>query len=347
MRRLLLGEFRCTSRAAHPCDHQTAEILHELCKNLLQIAPILQQFAELFDQCRRRALCNLQRHLFNPCAPNQPQGLLYALRRECSLGKSHALIEDRERVTHAAVRLYGNDAERFRIRCDPRFPTDIDEAIANLRHRNAVEVVALTARLDRRRHLVRLRRCEDEKDLRRRLLQCLEECVERFRRQHVYLVDDVDFIISRRRCELHRLAQVANLINAAIGCRVDLEHVHRRSVTDAAAGGTHTARRERRPFGAVERTRENFRRARLARSARSCKQVGMARLPRHHRTGKRAADVLLPHEIGKALRPPAAIECDVGHNDTSQQQKTAPQGCNEFTRFLPRQATVSRRPHGT
>ena len=73
------------------------------------------------------------------------------------------------------------------------------------------------------------------------------------------------------------------------------------------------ARRQRRSLGAVEGTSKDLRRARLPCAARARKEVGMADLPARHCAGKRAADVLLSHEIGKALRPPPPIECNVRH----------------------------------
>ena len=74
---------------------------------------------------------------------------------------------------------------------------------------------------------MRLCRREDEDHALRRLLKGLEERVERLCRQHVHFVDDVDFIAPCCRCKLHRLAQIADLIDAAVRCRIDLEHIHR------------------------------------------------------------------------------------------------------------------------
>ena len=59
---------------------------------------------------------------------------------------------------------------------------------------DAGEVEALAARQDGDRDLVRLGRREDELHVRRRLLQRLEQGVERLRRQHVNFVDDVDLV---------------------------------------------------------------------------------------------------------------------------------------------------------
>ena len=156
--RLCIRQLRRRECAAHAHDHQTAEILRELCENLLQLTPVLQELSELFDQGCRRAIRDVQCHLFDPRASDESEHLLYALRRKHPLRECGTLVENRERVTHPAVRLHGDDAERIRIRRDARLLTDVNEAVTDLRHRNAVEVIPLTARLDRRGHLVRLRR---------------------------------------------------------------------------------------------------------------------------------------------------------------------------------------------
>ena len=65
--------------------------------------------------------------------------------------------------------------------------------------------------------------------MRRRLLERLEKGVRAFFGEHVRFVDDVDFHPHRRRRELHRVAQRADLVDAAIARRVDLQHVERRA----------------------------------------------------------------------------------------------------------------------
>ena len=75
------------------------------------------------------------------------------------------------------------------------------------------EVVALAARDDRRQHLVRVGGREDELDVRRRLLERLQQRVERVLREHVHLVDDVDLEAALDRPVRDRLHQVAHLVD--------------------------------------------------------------------------------------------------------------------------------------
>jgi hypothetical protein len=77
--------------------------------------------------------------------------------------------------------------------------------------RDRLQVEALAAREDRRQHLLRIGRGEDELHVRRRLLERLQQRVERRRREHVHLVDDVDLELPLGGRVADRVAQVAHL----------------------------------------------------------------------------------------------------------------------------------------
>ena len=149
--------------------------------------------------------------------------------------------------------------------------------------------------------------------MRGRLFERLQQRVERLCRQHVHLVDDVDLVASFGGRELHLLAQVAHLVDAAVRGRVDLEDVERRAVGDLRAALADAAGIGRRPLLAVQRLRENLRRARLARAARPRKKIGMGDAAGRNRLGKRPRYSFLPHEILESARPPLPVERDVSH----------------------------------
>lgn len=66
---------------------------------------------------------------------------------------------------------------------------------------------------------------EDELHVRRRLLHHLQQRVEALLGDHVGLVDDVDLEARLHRCEEDALAQLAGVVDAAMGGGVDLDHV--------------------------------------------------------------------------------------------------------------------------
>ena len=113
---------------------------------------------------------------------------------------------------------------------------DPADDLGDLLQRRALEVEALAAIDDRRHHLVRLGRGEDEDGVRRRLLERLQEGVPRLPGEHVRLVEDVDLPVARRGHVADPLAQVADVVDRAVRGGVHLDHVER------GAGGDRDAR---------------------------------------------------------------------------------------------------------
>jgi hypothetical protein len=99
----------------------------------------------------------------------------------------------------------------------------------------------LAARADGDRHLAQLSGGEDEGDGRRRLLQRLEQGVEGLLRQHVDLVQDEHLLAALGGAEAQRLAQLANVVDAAVGGGVHLHHVRVAVGEDRLAFGADAA----------------------------------------------------------------------------------------------------------
>jgi hypothetical protein len=103
--------------------------------------------------------------------------------------------EERQRIPQAPVSRPGEEPEGVRlhrVRRDLLLREDPPQGLADLDARDRPEVESLAAGQDRRRQAPRLRGRQHEDDVRRRLLQRLEERVEGRLGQHVDLVDDVD-----------------------------------------------------------------------------------------------------------------------------------------------------------
>ena len=244
---------------------------------------------------------------------DETEDLAHALCRDCPFGERRALVEDGQRIAHAAVGLYRDHREGLVLGLHLHLCRDVAQAALDLLDSDALEVVALAARLDGRRDLMGLRRRENEDDVRRRLLERLQERVERLGRQHVDLVDDVDLVAAIDRRELDRLAQVADLVDAAVGGRIDLKDIHRGAVRDLAALLTLPARLRRRPVLTIERLRQDLRRTRLARAARAGKEIRMTDVAARDGIRQRPADMLLPDEVLERLRPPLPIQRNIRH----------------------------------
>ena len=298
-------------------DHEAAQVQREFGEYLLEVLAVTQQFREDLQDILHIACSERLRHLVDPVVADEAEDLAHALRCNGAVCKRCALVEDGERIAHAAVSLDGNHRECLILSLHLHLLGNVAQAALDLPDSDALEVVALAARLDCRRDLVGLCRREDKDDMRRRLFQRLEERIESLRRQHVDLIDDVDLIAAVDRRELDRLSQIADLVDAAVGCRIDLEDVHRRALCDLAALLALPAGFRCRPVLAVERLREDLRRTRLARAARAGKEVCMADVAARNGICQRPADMLLPHEVLERLRPPLPIQRNIRHRNPS------------------------------
>ena len=146
--------------------------------------------------------------------------------------------------------------------------------------------------------------------MRRRLLQRLEQRVEGRVRQHVHFVDQVDLVLAGAGREGHLVAQAADLVDAAVAGRVQLDQVHR-----AAGRGrrrrTRTRCRARRRARLVQFSALASRRPvrGLAGAARPREQVGVRHAAGRQRVRQRRRDVLL---AGQLARSCAGATCDRG-----------------------------------
>ena len=80
-----------------------------------------------------------------------------------------------------------------------------------------------------------------------RLFQRLEQRVERCRRQHVHLVDDVNFEARLWPARNGRFAQLAHFLDPAVARGVHLKHIETVSAGDLPAIIAYAARRHCRP----------------------------------------------------------------------------------------------------
>ena len=150
---------------------------------------------------------------------------------------------------------------------------------------------------------------EHEDGLRRRLLERLQEGVPGLFGQHVRLVEDVDLPAAAGRGVGDALAQVADVVDGAVGGGVHLDHVDRGAGGDRHAGLAFAAGGDRRAAAlAVERAGEDLRHRGLAGAARADEEVGVVDLVLLDRVAQRADHVLLAHDLVEGARAVASIE---------------------------------------
>ena len=93
---------------------------------------------------------------------------------------------------------------------------------------------------------------KNENDMSRRLLQCFQQGVEGFARQHMHFINDIYFVFGGSGCKFDIFPQFPDFINATIGGAVYFTHVERRTVCNFDTIGADIAGIGRRPFFAIE-----------------------------------------------------------------------------------------------
>ena len=228
------------------------------------------------------------------------------LHRPVGEGRDH--VEDALRVAERALRVPRDRLERGGLALELLLLADRGELFDHPRVRDAAEVEALRARDDRAWDLPRLGRREHEDRVGRRLLERLQERVERLARQLMRLVDDVHLVLTQRRRETHLLPQVAHLVDAAVRRRIDLDEVEETALADGDAALAFVTGLAVLRLRAVDGLRDESRDRRLADAARPREQVCVRDLSRGDGVAERPRDVFLANDRGECLGAVAAIQ---------------------------------------
>src|SRR5438445_2503156 len=146
-----------------------------------------------------------------------------------------------------------------------------------------------------------------------RFLQRLQQRVESLGRQHVRLVDDVNLGLEHRRQILDALSQIADLVDAAVGGRIDLDQVDGGTARDFDAVGADATGLRALPVQAVDRLRQDSGGRRFPSSANPRKQVGVGNAPLYYGVLQGLGNRILPDQVAKRLRPVLEVKGLVRH----------------------------------
>ena len=185
---------------------------------------------------------------------------------------------------------------------------DLAEQLRELGQPRAGEEEGLAARAHGPEHLVELGRAEDEDEVRRRLLDQLQERVPRGVGELVRLVEDVDLEAALDRLEDDVLADLADVVDPALARGVHLDHVERRAACDRDARVAGLVRGRRRALLAVERLGEDACERGLPGAARAGEEVGLAHLVVLDRVAEGPDYGLLADDLVEVLRPVLPVE---------------------------------------
>ena len=218
------------------------------------------------------------------------------------------LVEHRLGVAHAARGEPRDEPDGLGLGRPTVGLEDHGELAFDLRDRESPDVVPLEARQDRRREARRLGRGEHEEDEGRRLLERLEQRVPRVLRDLVRLVEDVDLPPQVRGRVVDPLAQVADGVDAAVRCGVDLDEVEGAAFADADARRARVARIAVLQVRAVDGLGDDAREGGLAGAARTDEQDRVRDPVSPDRVPEGLDDRLLADDLAERLRSPAPVE---------------------------------------
>ena len=238
----------------------------------------------------------------------EAQQVAYGRLRDPLGRRGEQLIEHRFGVAHPTGGEPGDQVHRGGLGLASVGGQDPVELALDLGHRQPTHVVTLKARQDRRRERRRLGRGEHEDDEVGRLLDRLQECVPGGARDLVRLIEDIDLAPQLARRVSQSLAQVADVVDAAVARGVDLDQVERRPLADRHARGARVTGVAVLEIRAVDRLGEDAGERGLARPARPDEEDRVADPLGADRVPERLDDGFLPDDLGEGLGTPSPVE---------------------------------------
>ena len=140
-----------------------------------------------------------------------------------TVAKDAQLLQRGQRVAHTALGMARHNGECLVVVIEALLLTHVGQAMFDILVADAVEIEALAAREDGLQNLLRIGGAQHEDHVRRRLLERLEQRVERRRREHVNLVDDIDLVLAAHRGKVDGVDDLlAHIVHARAACGIEL-----------------------------------------------------------------------------------------------------------------------------
>ena len=152
-----------------------------------------------------------------------------------------------------------------------------------------------------------LRRGQNKYHMGRWFLQGFQQGIKGLHSQHMYLVYDINLITPLCWCKFYCFPQIPNLINTAVRGSINLKYIHRCTCINFLTSLTLIARIWCRSLFAIQGLGQNLGRTGFTSTSRASKQIGMTNTTGLNSIGQSSADMLLPHQLAKASRPPFSI----------------------------------------
>ena len=282
-------------------EHDLPQVLEQVEYEPAEVVSALRELLQVRERAGGVAVDHEVAEAEERLLLDRAEQLEHGLHRDLVAGRRSELVERRDRVAVRAASAAGDERERLVGRVDSLGVRNLAQHLDEVLQARPLEDERLAARANGRQHLREVGRAEDEDEVRRRLLDQLQERVPRRVGELVRLVEDVDLVAPLDRLEDDAVADLADVVDAALRGGVHLDHVERRAGGDRAARVTRAVGRRRRPLRAVEALGEDARHRGLAGAARAGEEVGLAHRVGRDRVAQRPDDRLLPDDVLEGL----------------------------------------------
>ena len=277
--KLALGHVDDAGLGAGDAHHiAVAHAGGQLARELQQVTAVVHELGHAAEQGRHVPAGKRARDAGKRGAARLAQQVAGRVGADVARAEHGELLERGERVAHAAAGVAHYDLERLLVIGEALGATDLHQVVVHLVGGDGVEVEALHAREDRGEDLLRVGGAHDEDHVLRRLLEGLEQRVERRRREHVDLVDDVDLVAAAHRGVVDAGDDLlADVVDAGAARGIQLVDVGVLAGGDELALLAGAVGQVARALLAHEGLGDDARHGGLARAARPAEQVGVAR----------------------------------------------------------------------
>ena len=306
-----------------------AHVRHQVARQLQQVVSFLDLRANKPIQLGNIAIGNGAGKLTQDLVRNLAQKRAGIVRMHGAVAKNAQLLQRGERVAHAALGMARHDGERLVVVIETLLLAHVGQAMLDILVADAVEIEALAAREDGLQNLLRVGGAQHKDHVRRRLLKRLEQRVERRRREHVDLVDDIDLVPAAHRGKVDGVDDLlAHVVHAGTACGIELVDIRVVALGDElallastvgqAAACTLGARRL--GIATQQRLGQDARHGGLARAARSAEQVGVGQASLGDGVLERRDDMLLAHHGVEGERAILSVQrfhgCSPGYTES-------------------------------
>ena len=288
-------------------------VLHQLLDILSVSQCPVQQNQRLCHIMHCHQVCQLDKEIF-PCRSDVFQHFFPV---DLFITCGNDLIQNAETIPDRTVCTVCQQPHCAIGDFDAFLPTDSPHAVCQCLQRHPLEVQTHTSGQNGGRQLLGLRGSQNEHDILRRFLQRLQQGIECSCRKHMHFVDDIDLFLPHRRRILDAFPQFPDAVHAVVGCRIDLDDIHKSPVLYSHTVGTMAAR----PFvilfkfavtrcsEAVDRLGQDAGRGGFSRSTGSAKEIGMTDRICSDLIFQDFYDMLLPEDFAENLRPLGTVKC--------------------------------------